>query len=286
MAVLIKGKETSEKIIEKIKNEVEKLDKKPALAVIIVGDNPASQIYVKKKNETAKRAGMDSIVIEMGYTVSQEELLNKINELNNNGNINGILIQLPLPAHINTYEVIEKIKPEKDVDGFHPVNVGRLAIGLEPFAVSCTPAGIIELLDDNGIKIEGKNVVIIGRSNIVGKPLSYLFLNRNATVTVCHSKTVNLPEIASTGDILVAAVGIAGFVKAEWVKKDAIVIDVGINRTEDNKLKGDVDFEEVEPKTSYITPVPGGVGPMTIAMLLSNTLNLYKIQNKCKNQMR
>ena len=280
MAVLIKGKDLSAKIVEKIRQEVLNQERKPTLVVIIVGNNPASRIYVSKKKHTAELAGFNSRVIELEESISQEDLEKQIEILNQDTNVNGILVQLPLPKHINAYAVIEKILPQKDVDGLHPVNIGRLAIGLKPYAISCTPYGIIKLLEENNIEIEGKHAVIIGRSNIVGKPLSYLLLNRNATVTVCHSKTKNLPEIASQADILVAAVGIPKFVKADWIKEEAVVIDVGINRMEDGKLLGDVDFEEVEKKAGYITPVPGGVGPMTIAMLLSNTLELFKLQNK------
>lgn len=276
MAILIKGKDLSSKIVEEIRKEVLNYVHKPTLVVIIVGNNPASKVYVAKKKQTAELAGINSRVIELEESISQEELEKQIEILNQDKNINGILVQLPLPKHLDTYKIIEKILPEKDVDGFHPINIGRLAIGLKPYAVSCTPYGIIKLLEENNIEIEGKHAVIVGRSNIVGKPLSYLLLNRNATVTVCHSKTKNLQEVCSQADILVAAVGIPKFVKSDWIKEGAVVIDVGINRTEDGKLVGDVDFEEVQKKAGYITPVPGGVGPMTIAMLLSNTLELYK----------
>jgi len=279
MAILIKGKDLSAKIVEEIRQKTLTLSKNPALAVIIVGSNPASKVYVAKKKQTAEQAGFNSQVIELEESVSQEELEKQIEILNQDDDINGILVQLPLPKHINTYDIIEKILPEKDVDGFHPINVGRLAIGLKPYAVSCTPYGIIKLLEENNIEIEGKHAVIIGRSNIVGKPLSYLLLNSNATVTVCHSKTKNLSEISSQADILIAAVGIPKFVKADFVKEGAVVIDVGINRNEEGKLVGDVDFEDVVPKAGYITPVPGGVGPMTIAMLLSNTLELFKLKH-------
>ena len=278
MAILIKGKDLSAKIVEKIRQEVLIYEKKPTLVVIIVGNNPASQVYVSKKKHTAELAGFNSRVIELEESISQEDLEKQIEILNQDKDVNGILVQLPLPKNINTYHIIEKILPEKDVDGFHPVNIGKLAIGLKPYAVSCTPFGIIKLLEEYNIETEGKHAVIIGRSNIVGKPLSYLLLNKSATVTVCHSKTKNLPEISSQADILIAAVGIPKFVKADWVKEGATVIDVGINRTEEGKLVGDVDFEEVEKKAGYITPVPGGVGPMTIAMLLSNTLELFKLQ--------
>ncbi|OGI00163.1 MAG: bifunctional methylenetetrahydrofolate dehydrogenase/methenyltetrahydrofolate cyclohydrolase [Candidatus Melainabacteria bacterium GWF2_37_15] len=279
MSVLIKGKELSEKIVENIAQEVKNYEKKPGLTVIIVGDNPASRVYVNKKKTTAEKAGFNSAVIELPEDVSQQELETHIDVLNKEDTVDGILVQLPLPKHISTYDILERIKPEKDVDGFHPINVGRLVIGLKPYAVSCTPFGIIKLLEENNIEIEGKHAVVIGRSNIVGKPVASLLLNRNATVTVCHSKTASLRRICMQADILVAAVGIAKFVKADWVKPGAVVIDVGINRTEEGKLVGDVDFEEVSKKAGYITPVPGGVGPMTIAMLLANTLELFKLHN-------
>ncbi len=280
MVNLINGRELSEKIVGKIALEVKNYDKKPGLTVIIVGEDPASKIYVNKKKKTAEKTGFNSEIIELPDNVSQQELEKYIDELNNNSAVDAILVQLPLPEHINTYEILEKIKPEKDVDGFHPVNVGRLVIGLDPYAVSCTPFGVIKLLEEYNIEIEGKNAVIIGRSNIVGKPMASLLLNKNATVTVCHSRTKNLAEVCSRADILISAVGRPKFVKAEWVKQGATVIDVGTNRTEEGKLVGDVDFEEVSKKAAYITPVPGGVGPMTIAMLLANTLELFKLHNK------
>lgn len=279
MTILIKGKELSEKIVASIAEEVKNYEKKPGLTVIIVGENPASKVYVNKKKKTAEEAGFNSTIIELPEDVSQQELERHIDELNNDDSVDAILVQLPLPKHINTYDILERIKPEKDVDGFHPVNVGKLVIGLKPLAISCTPYGIIKLLEENKIEIEGKNAVIIGRSNIVGKPMASLLLNRNATVTVCHSKTTSLRRVCMQADILIAAVGREKFVKADWVKPGAVVIDVGINRTEEGKLVGDVDFEEVSKKAGYITPVPGGVGPMTIAMLLSNTLELYKMHN-------
>jgi len=282
MAILIKGKEVAAKIIENIREEIKTLPGKPTIAVIIVGENPASQLYVRKKKETALEAGLNSTVIELPENITQKELENKIEELNNDALINGILVQLPLPKHINTYDILEKIKPEKDADGFHPENVGKLSIGIKPYAISCTPAGIIKLLEEYNIDIEGKNAVVIGRSNIVGKPMAALLLNKNATVTICHSKTHNLKEIVSKADIIVAAVGVLKMVKGDWVKDGAVVIDVGMNRDKNGKLAGDVDFNAVEPKASYITPVPGGVGPMTIAMLLLNTLNLYKFQKGIK----
>ena len=279
MTILIKGKELSEKIIENIKNEVVNLDGKPSITVIIVGDNPASKVYVSKKKKTTQNAGMNSQVIELAEKTTQQELENIIDTLNKDESVNAILVQLPLPKHINTYDIIEKIKPEKDVDGFHPINVGKLSIGLKPYAVPCTPAGVIKLLDEYKIEIQGKNAVIVGRSNIVGKPIAQLLLERNATVTICHSRTKDLKDVTSQADILVSAIGKPKFIKEDFVKQGAVVIDVGINRLETGKLCGDVDFESVESKVSYITPVPGGVGPMTIAMLLSNTLELYKQQN-------
>lgn len=281
MANLIKGKELSEKIVAQVREEALKYEKeagrKPGLTVIIVGENPASKVYVNKKKKTAEEAGFKSEVIALPEDVSQQELERHIDKLNADSTVDGILVQLPLPKHINTYEILERIAPDKDVDGFHPINAGKLMTGLKPYAVPCTPYGIIRLLDENRIEIEGKHAVVIGRSNIVGKPVAALLLNRSATVTVCHSKTNNLPEICVQADILVAAVGIPKFVKADWVKEGATIIDVGINRTEEGKLVGDVDFDNVAPKAGNITPVPGGVGPMTIAMLLSNTLDLFKL---------
>ncbi|MFW5879554.1 MAG: bifunctional methylenetetrahydrofolate dehydrogenase/methenyltetrahydrofolate cyclohydrolase FolD [bacterium] len=279
MTNLIKGKELSEKIIEKVSKELTNYSKKPGLTVIIVGNDPASSVYVNKKKQKAEKAGFNSQVIELPDSVTQGELEKYIDNLNEDNTVDGILVQLPLPKHIDTYKIIEKIKPEKDVDGFHPVNVGKLVIGLKPFAVSCTPNGIIKLLEDKNIEIEGKHAVIIGRSNIVGKPMAALLLNKNATVTICHSRTRDLKEICKQADIIIAAVGIPKFIKKDWIKQGATVIDVGINRTDEGKLVGDVDFEEVSQKAEFITPVPGGVGPMTISMLLSNTLNLFKMHN-------
>lgn len=278
MAVLIKGKEVAEKIFEDLKSEVEKLEHKPGIAVVIIGEDPASKVYVRKKNETAQKIGYNSKEIALSSNTSQEELLCIIDSLNSDDSVNAILVQLPLPKHINTNLIIEKIKPEKDVDGFHPINVGRLSIGMKPFAIPCTPAGVMRLLDEFNIDVAGKNAVVVGRSNIVGKPIAQLLLNRNATVTMCHSRTKNLSEVTSQADILVTAIGSPKFIKGNFVKEGAVVIDVGINRSEEGKLVGDVDFNEVEPKASYITPVPGGVGPMTIGMLMHNTLELYKLQ--------
>ena len=275
MAEIISGKECSEKVRAEIAADVESFKAKhgyaPGLTVIIVGENPASVVYVRNKKKACIDAGMSSEIIEMPESTSEEELLERIDALNRDESVHGILVQLPLPSHINEEAVINRISPEKDVDAFHPVNVGKVMTGNFSF-VPCTPAGVMEMLKFKGIEISGKHCVIIGRSNIVGKPQAMLMLKENATVTVCHSKTKNLSEITKTADIIVAAVGRAKFVTADMVKAGAVVVDVGINRTDDGKLCGDVDFEAVEPIASYITPVPGGVGPMTITMLLKNTL--------------
>ena len=275
MAEIISGKECSEKVRAEIAADVESFKAKhgyaPGLTVIIVGENPASVVYVRNKKKACIDAGMSSEIIEMPESTSEEELLERIDALNRDEHVHGILVQLPLPSHINEEAVINRISPEKDVDAFHPVNVGKVMTGNFSF-VPCTPAGVMEMLKFKGIEISGKHCVIIGRSNIVGKPQAMLMLKENATVTVCHSKTKNLSEITKTADIIVAAVGRAKFVTADMVKAGAVVVDVGINRTDDGKLCGDVDFEAVEPIASYITPVPGGVGPMTITMLLKNTL--------------
>lgn len=277
-ATIIDGKQIATKKHEEIAREVEKLKTEnitPGLVVILVGDNPASRTYVKNKEKTCKSLGMNSILIELPETVSEEVLLNKIKELNQDKTIHGILVQLPLPKHINEKKVIETISPEKDVDGFHPINIGRMMTGQDSF-LPCTPYGVMILLKEMNIPIEGKHVVVVGRSNIVGKPSGLLFLNENATVTYCHSKTRDLKAITSQADILVAAVGKADFITAEHVKEGAVVIDVGINRNSQGKLCGDVAYEEVKAKAGYITPVPGGVGPMTITMLMYNTLKSAK----------
>lgn len=281
MYKLIDGKKISAMVKDRIANEVEQLKQKgilPGLAVIIVGENPASQVYVRNKEITCKNLGMYSEKIELDESTTQDELLKIIDELNNNDKIDGILCQLPLPRHIDENVIINAIKPDKDVDAFHPHNVGRIMIGDYDF-LPCTPAGIIEMLKTENIETTGKHCVVIGRSNIVGKPMAMLMLHNNSTVTICHSKTVNLKEITATADILIAAVGVANFVKADMVKDGAVVIDVGMNRL-DGKLVGDVDFENVKDKTSAITPVPGGVGPMTIATLMQNTLTAAKRHNK------
>ena len=275
---IIDGKKVSSHIKDDIAAEVKMLKNKtgktPGLAVVLVGDDPASAVYVKNKNKTCKNIGFQSFEHILPENTSEDKLLNLINELNNDDQVNGILVQLPLPSHISSKTILVSINPQKDVDGFHLENVGRLVTGNALFK-PCTPAGIIKLLDEYKIEIEGKNAVIIGRSNIVGKPVSFLLLERNATVTICHSRTKDLPSITRSADILIAAIGKPNFVSLDMVKNNAVVIDVGINRL-DGKLVGDVDFASVSKQASLITPVPGGVGPMTIAMLMENTLQAFK----------
>ena len=279
MAEIIDGKLVSDHLRALIKNEVAEIQSKygtvPGLAVVIVGANPASCVYVRNKHRACQDVGIASYEIALPEDVSEEELLKKIHELNEDGAVNGILVQLPLPRHICADNVINAISPEKDVDAFHPSNVGRIMIGNYKF-LPCTPAGIISLLDYYNIDIQGKKCVVLGRSNIVGKPMAHLLMERNATVTVCHSKTQNLEAEISSADVLVAAIGKAEFVRGEWIKPGAVVIDVGINRNKDGKLVGDVHFPSAAEKASYITPVPGGVGPMTITTLLRNTITAYK----------
>jgi methylenetetrahydrofolate dehydrogenase (NADP+) / methenyltetrahydrofolate cyclohydrolase len=273
-AVIINGKDIAAKKKLEIAQEVEKLKGQgvtPGLAVILVGNNHASRTYVTNKQKTCQELGMHSLLIEMAEEVSQEELLSKINELNDDQQIHGILVQLPLPKHIDETKVIEAISPFKDVDGFHPINIGRMMTGQNSF-LPCTPYGIMVLLEETGISVAGKHAVVVGRSNIVGKPVGQLLLNQHATVTYCHSRTKDLQKHTSQADILIAAVGVPNFIKAEHVKEGAVVIDVGINRNEAGKLCGDVAFDEVSQKCGYITPVPKGVGPMTITMLMYNTL--------------
>ena len=281
MAEIINGKELAKNIRLELKNEVSKLKEKgiiPKLAVIMVGDDKASKVYVKNKSKACEEIGIEYEEFLLDENISMEELLNLIEKLNNRKDINGILLQSPIPKNLNIDEAFNKIHCKKDVDGFNPVNVGKLVIGQDSF-ISCTPYGVIKMLENYNIPIEGKNVVIIGRSNIVGKPLMQCLLKKNATVTICHSKTKNISEITKKADILVAALGKAKFVTKEMVKDGAVVIDVGINRDESGKLVGDVDFEEAEKIASFITPVPGGVGPMTIAMLMSNVVKACKEQN-------
>ena len=279
MANIIDGKAISAAIRQEIKTETESFAKengfRPGLAVIIVGEDPASQVYVRNKRRACEEVGFYSEAYELPADTTQEELNALVDKLNANEKIHGILCQLPLPKHLDENEVILRIDPKKDVDAFHPVNVGRIMIGDYSF-LPCTPAGVMALLERSGIEISGKECVVVGRSNIVGKPQAMLLLHANGTVTVCHSRTKNLAEVCRRADILVAAIGKADFFTAEMVKDGAVVIDVGMNRRADGKLTGDVDFESVAPKASYITPVPGGVGPMTITMLMQNTLTAAK----------
>ncbi len=282
MATIISGKEVSAKVREEVRKECEQLAEMgitPGLAVIIVGDDPASRVYVNNKKKACEEVGFISEEYALPAETTQEELLALISKLNSKPDIDGILCQLPLPAHLDEKAVINAISPTKDVDAFHPSNVGKIMIGDYDF-LPCTPAGVMELIHSAGIEVSGKNCVVIGRSNIVGKPMAMLLLHENGTVTICHSRTKNLKEICASADILVAAVGKPKFVKADMVKEGAVVLDVGINRDKNGKLCGDVDFEEVAPKASFITPVPGGVGPMTIAMLMKNTLKAAKLQNQ------
>ena len=278
MAQIINGKEISEATRADIALEVAQLKRQgitPGLAVILVGDDPASRVYVNNKKKACAQLGMLSEEYALAADTSMEDLLKLLDSLNSRDDIHGILCQLPLPKHLDEKAVINAISPEKDVDAFHPVNVGGIMIGDYKF-LPCTPAGVMEMLRRSNIDVAGKHCVVIGRSNIVGKPMAMLLLHASATVTVCHSRTQNLKEICRTADVLVASVGKAGFVTADMVKEGAVVIDVGINRTADGKLCGDVDFAEVEPIASAITPVPGGVGPMTITMLMQNTLAAAK----------
>lgn len=279
-ANIINGKEIASAIKLVIAEELKKIKtdtgREAGLAVVLVGDDPASIVYVRNKKKACQEVGIRSSEYRLPKETSQDALLKLIASLNKNPEIHGILIQLPLPHHIQTDKIIEAINPDKDVDGFHPVNVGKLVANTASL-ISCTPLGVITLLDKSGIPIEGRKVVIVGRSNIVGKPAALLFLHRNATVTICHSRTKNLSDYTLRADILVAAIGKPAFVKADMIKKGAVVIDVGINRDEAG-LIGDVDFPSVKEKVSYITPVPGGVGPMTIAMLMKNTLTAFKQQ--------
>ncbi len=278
---LIKGKEIQELTFNEIRQEVGAIREKgiePCLAVIIVGNDPASRVYVNNKKKACETVGIKSLEYALPEETTTEELLALIEKLNNDSSVNGILCQLPVPKHINKLAVIESISPEKDVDCFHPVNVGKLSLGRAEL-VPCTPAGVIRMLDVAGVEIEGKRAVVIGRSDIVGKPMAMLLLNHSATVTVCHSKTVDLPSVTRQADILISAVGKPDIVTEDMVKEGAVVIDVGMNRNSEGKLCGDVDFEKVAPHCSKITPVPGGVGPMTITMLMENTLTAAKAQN-------
>ncbi len=281
MAIIIDGKELAKKIRANLKIECEELKNKqinPKLAVIMVGYDPASKVYVRNKSKVCEYVGIEYKEYLLSSTTTQKELIELIEKLNQDKTINGILLQSPIPANLDINEAFRTISPQKDVDGFNPVNVGKLVLNQDTF-ISCTPYGIMKMFEEYNIDLTGKNVVILGRSNIVGKPLMHCCLNKNATVTVCHSKTQNLAQKAKEADILISAIGKAQFVTADMVKENAVVIDVGINRLENGKITGDVDFENVKEKASYITPVPGGVGPMTIAMLMNNVIKATKRQN-------
>ena len=281
---IINGKELAKKVRGNLKLEADKLKENginPKLAVILVGNDPASKVYVRNKNKACDEVGIEFEEFLMDENITNKELIELIDELNERDDINGILLQSPIPKHLNIDKAFERINWAKDVDGFNPINVGKLVLGKDTF-ISCTPFGIMKMLEEYKIKTEGANAVIIGRSNIVGKPMMQCLLNSNATVTVCHSKTKNLEEITKTADILVAAIGKPKFITENMVKDGAVVIDVGINRNEEGKLVGDVDYENVKEKVSYITPVPGGVGPMTIAMLMNNVIKATKEQNNIK----
>lgn len=283
MAYIIDGKKISQEIKDELKGKVEILKaegKKIALAVIQVGNDPASSVYVNNKKKACAYIGIESLSYELPEETTEEELLALVERLNEDEAVQGILVQLPVPKHINADKIIQTISPKKDVDGFHPENVGNLVIGENGF-VSCTPAGIIQLLKRSNIEISGKNCVVLGRSNIVGKPMALLMLRENATVTIAHSKTQNLKELCKTADILIVAIGKPQFITAEYIKEGAVIIDVGIHRDENNKLCGDVKYDEVEPLASAITPVPGGVGPMTIAMLMNNCVEASKANEVC-----
>ena len=278
MAIIIDGKELAKKIRSELKNEVVELKNKginPKLAVIMVGDDKASKVYVKNKSKACEECGIDYEEFLMDKDIDMEDLLETIDKLNKRDDIHGILLQSPIPSNLDINQAFNKINHKKDVDGFNPINVGKLSIGEDCF-VSCTPAGVIKMLEEYNIEIEGKNVVIIGRSNIVGKPLIQCILGKNGTVTMCHSRTKNIKQITKNADILIAALGKPKFVTQDMIKDGAVIIDVGINRTEDGKLVGDVDFENIKNNASYITPVPGGVGPMTIAMLMTNVVKAAK----------
>ena len=280
---IIDGKALSEKVLKEIEKEHSELEKKvgrkAGLAVIIVGENPASQIYVRNKIRACEKVGFHSETIRLDENITEENLLLEIEKLNNNSNIDGILVQLPIPKHIDGLKIINAISAEKDVDGFHTTNIGKMMIGDETGFLPCTPAGVVHMFEEYNINLEGKDVLVIGQSNIVGKPMTLLLIKKRATVQVCNSKTKNLSEKLQKADVVVAAAGSPKLIKATDVKEDVVVIDVGINRV-DGKLCGDVDFEEVSKKASFITPVPGGVGPMTIAMLIKNTFKSYKQKNR------
>lgn len=271
MAIILDGKKVSNQIYTELKNKIDNEKIKAKLAVIHIGDDEPSKIYIRNKNKVCKQLGIDFVEYKFESSITENELISLITKLNKDSSISGILLQNPLPSTIDAKNVFNIINPKKDVDGFNPINIGKLVIG-DPLFIPCTPNGIIKLLEYYNIKIEGKKVVILGRSNIVGKPLVQCLLNKNATITICHSKTQNLKSETKQADILISAVGKPKFIKQDWIKKDTIVIDVGINRDSNGEICGDIDFDDVKDKASYITPVPGGIGPMTIAMLMQNTI--------------
>ena len=282
MAIIIDGKELAKKTRQNLKIECDELKSKgitPKLAVIMVGDNPASKVYVRNKSKACQEVGVEYEEYLLDSNITQKELIDLIKKLNNDKNINGILLQSPIPKHLDINEAFRTIDYHKDVDGFHPMNVGKLTLGQDTF-VSCTPYGVMRMFEEYNIDLCGKNVVILGRSNIVGKPLTQCCLNKNATITVCHSKTQNTKKLTKEADIVISAIGKPKFITEDMIKEGAIVIDVGINRDENGKVVGDVDFENVKQKASYITPVPGGVGPMTVAMLINNVIKAAKNQNE------
>ncbi|HEY7168171.1 MAG TPA: bifunctional methylenetetrahydrofolate dehydrogenase/methenyltetrahydrofolate cyclohydrolase FolD [Candidatus Binatia bacterium] len=279
MATIIDGKIVAREVQKQVKEEVEGLERRwgmaPGLGVILVGDDPASHIYIKSKEKACKEVGIKSFEHLLSVTTTEKELLAVVNQLNKDKRVHGILVQLPLPAHIRSEKILEAVSPQKDVDGFHPISQGLLLLGAEGFR-PCTPLGIMKLLDSIHYDLKGKNAVVVGRSNIVGKPVALMLLERHATVTICHSRTVSLRNEVSRADVLVVAIGKANFVRGDWIKPGAVVVDVGVNRLPSGKLVGDVEFETANDRASYITPVPGGVGPMTICMLLFNTLKAAK----------
>ncbi len=280
MSTIIDGKKVANSIFVRLKKIIESEQKRPGLAVILANSDSASKIYVDNKEKRSAQLGINSSVYRFDKSITQEQLIRLIHELNDTPSINGILVQLPLYKHLNAQEILELINPKKDVDGFHPINIGRLCANLPAYATPCTPKGVIKLLKEYNIDLVGKNAVVIGRSNIVGKPTALLLSNENATVTIAHSKTKDLKKITKKADIIVSATGCPKLIKADMVKRGAVVIDVGITKQLDKTLVGDVDFEKVKNVAGYITPVPGGVGPMTIACLMENTYELFKLQNK------
>lgn len=276
MATLIKGKELSNRILENLKEKISKSDIKPHLVVILIGEDPASELYVGLKEKAAANLGIRSTVLKYPKSVDEKTILEKIEVLNKDNDVDAILVQLPLPKQIKEKNIILAINPKKDVDGFTPENIGRISIGAEPYAYPCTPKGVLKLMEEYKIEFEGKHVVVVGRSNIVGKPIAQMLLNRNASVTICHSRTQNLDEIIKTADILISAVGKHKLIRRAMIKPDSVIIDIGTSKI-NGKSFGDVDFENIVDRVSFITPVPGGVGPMTIASLMENTYELFKL---------